>query len=281
MRKLLILTVAVGIMLIPVTAHAVWGGEPDGDRHPSVGAIYFDGDADGAVSIFDIVCSLGYLGSSVDGRHDVVLTAGHCLPPADENVPPQLVMVSFDNNDDDLFPDNPIAVTAWEQMPGFGHDRSDLRDLGVFLLPSGSVAASFPAAASSPVELPDAGELDRLKAAGKLQFMTVDAVGYGDTTIWNQPGGLRLEYDGLRRAGSLTVNGLTKAYVRYNQNPKGIGTGSGVCFGDSGSPNLFEGTDVIISVNGGGNPNCNAVNYNTRVDTESARAFLGRFVDLD
>lgn len=280
MRKLLIATVVAGLLIIPAVAQGVWGGEPDGDGHPSVGAIYFDGDADGVVSIYDIVCSLGYLGGSTDGRYDVVLTAGHCLPPSAEDIPPELVLVSFDNNEDDEFPDSPIAVHSWEQMPGFGHDRSDLRDLGVFLLPAGSVAASFPAAGSDPIELPSAGELDRLKSGGDLRFLTVDAVGYGATPIWNQPGGLQLAYDGARRAGSLTVNGLTKAYVRYNQNPNGIGTGSGVCFGDSGAPNLFEGTNVIVSVTSGGNPNCNAVNYNTRVDTESARGFLAKFVEL-
>jgi hypothetical protein len=278
--KLMLLAMAAGLALTPTTAQAVWGGELDGDQHPAVGVVYFDGDGDGVVSVFDGVCSLGYLGPSFDGGHDVVLTAGHCLPPPEENIPPELVVVSFDNNEDDEVPDTPIRVLGWEQMPGFGHDRGDLRDLGVFLLPRGSVAAAFPAAAARPVRLPAAGILDQLKADGELMFLTVDAVGYSVTPIWHEPGGVQFEFDPRRRTGQLTVNGLTHAYVRYNQNPNGIGTGAGNCYGDSGSPNLFAGTDVIISVTGGGSPHCNSNNYNTRVDTGDARTFLGRFVDL-
>jgi hypothetical protein len=243
--------------------------------------VYFDAEADGVVSIFDIVCSLGYLGPSRDGQRDVVLTAGHCLPPPEENLPPEHVVVSFDNNNDDQFPDAPIPVLEWARMPGFGHDRSDLRDLGVFLLPAGSVASAFPAAAAHAVTLPAGALLDELKRDQGLKFLRVDAIGYGAVPTWNQPGGLRLDYDGVRRVGSLTVTGVTKAYVRYNQNPHGVGSGSGVCYGDSGSPNLFTGTDMLISVTGGGNPNCNSVNYNTRVDTPAARDFLSRFVQLD
>jgi hypothetical protein len=243
--------------------------------------VYFDAEADGVVSIFDIVCSLSYLGPSRDGQRDVVLTAAHCLPPPEENLPPEHVVVSFDNNNDDQVPDRPIAVLEWAYMTGFGHDRGDLRDLGVFLLPAGSVRSAFPAAADHAVKLPAGALLDQLKRDQHLKFLRVDAIGYGAIPIWNQPGGLRLDYDGIRRVGSLTVTGLTKSYVRYNQNAQGVGSGSGVCFGDSGSPNLFADTDVIISVTGGGNPNCNSDNYNTRVDTTAARDFLSRFVELD
>ncbi len=280
MRRVLIIFLGGLLAVAPTAAHAVWGGEPDLDRHPAVGAIYYDGDEDGAVSIFDIVCSLGYLGPSNDGQFDVVLTAAHCLPPDEENVPPDLVMVSFDNNSDDALPASPISVVAWESVASSGRARSDLRDLGVFLLPAGSVAASFPAAAASPVRLPDAGVLDEMKRAGDLKFLTVDAVGYGAIPIWNEPGGFQLTYDGVRRLGSMTVTGLTHSYVVYQQNPHSVIGGSGVCYGDSGSPNLFHDTDVIISVTSGGNPNCNAVNYNTRVDTPAAQEFLSRFVDV-
>jgi hypothetical protein len=274
------LLMAAGVVLTPITADAVWGGELDGDRHPAVGVVYFDGDGDGVVSVFDGVCSLGYVGPSADGHHDVVLTAAHCLPPPEENLPPELVVVSFDNNEEDDIADTPIRVEGWEQMPGFGHDRGDLRDLGVFLLPAGSVAEAFPATAAHPVRLPPAGILDQLKADGQLTFLTVDAVGYGVTPIRQEPGGVQFEFDGRRRAGHLKVVGLTHAYVLYNHNPNGIGTGMGVCYGDSGSPNLFTGTEVIISVTGGGDPNCYAYNYNTRVDTKDARDFLGQFIDL-
>ena len=73
---------------------------------------------------------------------------------------------------------------------------------------------------------------------------------------------------------------LTQANVLYNQNPHGIGTGSGLCFGDSGSPQLDEGSLLVLSVTSGGNGQCNANNYNYRVDTALARDFLGQFLHL-
>ena len=54
-------------------------------------------------------------------------------------------------------------------MPGFGHDAGDLHDLGILLLPAGSVPAGTPA-----VRLPTAGYLDQLKAAGTLKFRVAD-----------------------------------------------------------------------------------------------------------
>lgn len=271
----LVLPVAVLVML-PGPAAAVWGGTPDGNAHPGVGAMYYDFDGNGTIDAFDLVCSGSYAGPSHGGQ-DVFLTAGHCLPPAEDQVPPQDISVSFDGDGSDGV-DSPIPVMAYHQMPGFGHDRSDLRDLGVLLLPAGSVASAFPAAPA--VELPAVGYLDRLKRAGELTFRVVDLVGYGVTPVWRLPGGTTFEYDGVRRTGTSRITGLTKAWVRYNQNARGIGTGSGVCFGDSGSPQLERGTLLVVSVTSGGNRHCNADNYNYRVDTPAARAFLGSFLAL-
>jgi hypothetical protein len=87
-------------------------------------------------------------------------------------------------------------------------------------------------------------------------------------------------FDGVRRAGTSTITGLSKANVRYNQNKNGIGTGSGLCFGDSGSPQFDDGTLLVMSVTSGGNGQCNANSHNYRVDTPQARDFLGQFLAL-
>ena len=68
--------------------------------------------------------------------------------------------------------------------------------------------------------------------------------------------------------------------LHLNQNRHGIGTGSGLCFGDSGSPQFDLGTLLVLSVTSGGNGQCNANNTNYRVDTPQARAFLGQFLNL-
>ena len=269
----------VVLLAIPATALGVWGGTVDGDDHPSVGAMYFDFDGDGVYTIFDLVCSGSYAGPSKDGQHDVFLTAGHCLPPAEFGIPPFLIKVSFDNNSSDILVDSPISVAEYHQMPGFGHDFGDLRDLGVLLLPAGSVASSFPTAAAQPVSLSPANHLDDLKASKDLKFTIVDTVGYGVIPQWGPGGPTTFAFDGQRRSGSSKIIGLRHSMVLYTQN-HGIGTGSGLCFGDSGSPQFAAGTLMVLSVTSGGNGQCNADNQNYRIDTALARAFLGQFLTL-
>lgn len=257
----------------PATALAVWGGAAD-TAHPGVGAMYFDFNENGVTDANDLICSGSYAGRSKSGTHDVFLTAGHCMPPPGSGIAAAELRVSFDGDGRDGV-SNPIVVSAFHQMPGFGHDLGDLHDLGILLLPAGSVAAGTPR-----VQLPPAGYLDSLKAAGTLKFTTVDIVGYGVIPIWEPPGPTQYAFDGVRRAGTSIITGLRKGNVLYNQNRYGIGTGSGLCFGDSGSPQLARGTLLVLSVTSGGNGQCNANNYNYRVDTAHARAFLGQFLNL-
>ena len=105
-------------------------------------------------------------------------------------------------------------------------------------------------------------------------------VGYGVIPVWDPAGPTTFDFDGVRRSGTSIITGLHKAMVHYNQQRNGIGTGSGVCFGDSGSPQLDRGTLLVLSVTSGGNGQCNANNLNYRVDTPQARAFLGQFLTL-
>ena len=274
------LGIVIGLLtlLVPGTALGVWGGALDGNDHPSVGAMYFD--IGGQLTVNTLICSGSYAGPSKDGQHDVFLTAGHCLPPAVFEIPPFLLKVSFDDNEADPFPDSAISAVAYHQMPGFGHDRGDLRDLGVLLLPAGSVAASFPNAAANAVQLPTAGYLGDLKATKTLKHRPAEIVGYGVTPLWGPGGPTMFAFDGVRRSGTSIINGLTRANLLYNQNPNGIGTGSGLCFGDSGSPQFDVGTLTVLSVTSGGNGQCNSNNVNYRVDTPQAQEFLGQFLNL-
>lgn len=276
-RKLLFLGLVVAL-LVPASAVAVWGGPVD-EAHPQVGAMYFDFEGNGQPVIAGGVCSGSFAGESKDGLHDVFLTAGHCMPPPELRIEPGDLYVSFGSNatagstSDPI--EDPIQVEAFFQMPGFGHDLGDAHDLGVLLLPKDSVPGSI-----APVRLAPAGYLDSLKAQGTLKFLTVDAVGYGAIPDWDSPGPTTFSTDGKRRSGTLVVTGLTKSTLRFNQNPNGIGSGSGLCFGDSGSPQLAAGTLMVVSVTNGGNGQCNSVNYNYRVDTPQARGFLGQFLRL-
>jgi hypothetical protein len=270
--RAVVAVVVLSLLVAAPTAQAVWGGQED-VSHTGVGAMYFDDDADGVVTSDTQVCTGSYAGRSKDGGSDVFLAAGHCLPPVEAAIPASALFVSFDRDGRDGL-SNTIAAKSYHQMPGFGHDSGDRRDLGVLLLPAGS-AAGLPA-----VQLPRAGYLDSLKASGALAFLRADIVGYGVIPVWDEPGPTSFTFDGVRRSGTSTVIGLTRSSLLFNQNRNGVGTGSGVCFGDSGSPQLEHGTLRILSVTNGGNGQCNANNANYRVDTAVARSFLGQFLSL-
>lgn len=271
MKKLLL--IALIAVAAPASALGVWGGSVD-TAHPGVGAMYFDFMDNGTAVPDGLVCSGSYAGRSKGGGHDVFLTVGHCLPPADFGISPDQLLVSFDGDGRDGV-SNPIVVSAYHQMPGFGHDLGDLHDLAVLLLPAASVPATF-----RRYSCPPAGYLDALKAAGTLKFKIADIVGYGVTPVWEPSGPTQFTFDGVRRAGTSIITGLRHSNVMYNQNRNGIGTGSGLCFGDSGSPQFARGTLLVLSVASGGNGQCNANSLNYRVETPQARAFLGQFLNL-
>ena len=273
-KKTLSLAVAILLLLIPFTSVlAAWGGEPDGNQHPMVGAMFADFDGDGVISGFELVCSGSYAGPSADGAYDVFLTAGHCLAWVPSSGISQL-FVSFDNEVLDADgPANLIASVAYDFDPAFGHDSGDLHDLGVILLPAGSVTGI------DPVQLPPAGYLDTLKAAGTLKDTPIELVGYGLVPAWQQPGGPQFSFDGVRRTADGTIKGLSQAWLRFNQNENATGDG-GLCFGDSGSPQFLAGTTLIVSTTTGGDTNCRANNYDYRLDTANARAFLGQYLTL-
>ena len=273
-KKTLFLAAVILLLLIPFNSVlAAWGGEPDGNKHPMVGGLFADFDGDNEISGSELVCSGSYAGPSADGDYDVFLTAAHCLAWTPSAGVTQL-FVSFDNEVLDADgPANLIASVDFDWDPGFGHDQGDLHDLGVVLLPAGSVTGI------DPVQLPPAGYLDDLKAAGTLKGTEIELVGYGLVPTWQQPGGTQFEFDGVRRTAAGTIKGLTQAWLLFNQNQNATGNG-GLCFGDSGSPQFLAGTTMIVSTTTGGDANCRANNYDYRLDTENARAFLGQYLDL-
>ena len=55
----------------------------------------------------------------------------------------------------------------------------------------------------------------------------------------------------------------------------------GICLGDSGGPKFLDGNPtMVVAVTTWVDNMCRASNFNQRVDTQAARAFLGQFVSL-
>jgi secreted trypsin-like serine protease len=223
------------------TAQGVIGGNLDAGQHPASGALLVP-SPNGLVP----ECS----GVLIAPR--VFLTAGHCTNHA---LAAGGAYVVFG---DTLDPGSwtPIHGTAVTD-PAFGHDSSDPQDLGVIVLDRNAPVA--------PASLPAPGAADSLARDGVAPL----SVGYGYSGLL----GKGFVYDGLRHVAAIPVVSQTATLLRV-----GSQTGAQLCFGDSGGPQFLPGSSTVVSVTSGGNPVCKGNATTTRLDSASARGFLGAFV---
>ncbi len=246
-RRLGVLILLVALLSIATPAQAITNGELDGSGHPNVGALvsptqYSDGTW--------LYCS-GTLISPT-----VFLTAAHCAEGA-------LVTVTFSP----AYKDGDKTYTGtWYADPRYNWKQSDPHDIAV-------VVFDKPIKGIVPARLPAADSLSDL--SGSQQFTSV---GYGAYKVTNGPGGHRYLYNDVRMVATGTLNSITPAWLRISMNPS-TGNG-GTCYGDSGGPNFLGTTDIVAAITVTGDAVCRSTNVTYRLDTESARAFLGQFVTL-
>ncbi len=246
-RKLAALILLVALLSMATPAHAITNGEPDGSGHPNVGGLvsprqYSDGTW--------LYCS-GTLISPT-----VFLTAAHCAEGA-------LVTVTFSPA---YQAGDKTYTGTWYADPLYNQKQDDPHDIAV-------VVFDKPIKGITPARLPAADSLSDL--SGDQQFTSV---GYGAYEVTNGPGGHRYLYNDVRMVATGTLNAVTPAWLRISMNPA-TGNG-GTCYGDSGGPNFLGTTDIVAATTITGDAVCRSTNVDYRLDTPSARAFLGQFVDL-
>jgi secreted trypsin-like serine protease len=261
-RATLILTsVLMLFMTAQVEAAGITNGTADNGKHPYVGvAIFF---VDGGPSH---LCSASLLSPTL------VLTAGHCTNGMNA------ARVYFDeivtgNSDAKAYAGRPFTY------PGFcegncGPGRLNFPgDVGVIVLdPDQAVPVE---AVGTFASLPPAGLVDTLPNKAPI-----DLVGYGVNRQVQQPGGQDWIWDDSTVARKFAPTELVSGQFQHSDvqlrlalNPGG-GSG-GLCFGDSGGPNLQGRSNVVLAVNSWvNNSNCAGVGYGARIDKPKILAWI-------
>jgi hypothetical protein len=254
MRRVILagIVVVVATLASASPAAAITYGEPDGNGHPEVGALlapqpYSDGTW--------ATCS-GTLISST-----VFLTAAHC----DQDV--SRVAVTFDSSYD--------AATGttywgtWHADPNYNQAQSDPHDIAVVVLDKAVKGIT-------PARLPQAGSLSSLRLGTRFT-----SVGYGAQAVTIEKGPT-FHYADVRYVATGGLEALNPSWLRISMNPA-LGDG-GTCYGDSGGPNFLGAgaseTNIVAGTTITGDFMCRATNVDYRLDTPSARVFLGQYVTL-
>jgi secreted trypsin-like serine protease len=262
MRKVVLLVAVVLAVSLVGGADAITYGQPDNNLHPNVGAMIRLRPSDNQLRI---VCS----GSLISPT--VFLTASHCTSFV-ESTGQTDIWVTFDSS---FTSHSKLLHGTMHTNPLFNQSQSDPGDIAVITL-------DRPVTNITPVQLPTAGLLDRMKAEGTLKNQLFTSVGYGIQEPVTGPGGITHAFPMERWYAAGQFSALNDAWLRISQN-QATGDG-GTCSGDSGGPQFLGAgateTPIQVSVTITGDVECFATNVDYRIDTPQARAFLGQFVTL-
>jgi hypothetical protein len=284
-----ILLAVLGLLCAGATpAAAIVGGVPDGNAHPNVGLLAFDGDGLGPAPPVAL-CT----GTVISDR--AFLTARHCIEPPLVQLPPNVewaVTLQAGTPSAPLLPggtfpaDYPACcgLTVPEAkiaratgvvlhpdyepgfVPGSGAPTLGRHDVAVVLFRPGTFARVKPVRVARP------GTLDLLRPV--LPWLPFTLVGYGaelrDGLFYAA---------GYRKTARTGFQSLSGNWLELD-NTAG-GRRGALCYGDSGGPQFLGGSDIQVSLLHDAGPSCSSTSHSQRLDTRAERRFLAPYLARD
>lgn len=264
MKKIIVTLMIVLVLALGtfVTASAITDGVPDGDGHPYVGLLVFDYAGSPAWR-----CSGTLLSSTV------VLTAGHCTYGA------SAARVWFDsdlttNTEYPFGGKTSIEAKAWYTMPGFAEGPWYQYDAGIVILKK-------PVNLSEYGTLPALNVLDNYKTQRGIMPLTFTAVGYGLQESYPDAAGWKDVAERVRMVSypdliQINTPGMTGDFSMLLSNNANTG---GTCFGDSGGPDFFDGTNIVAGITSFGfSDTCGGTGGVFRTDRANVQDFIYQFL---
>ena len=254
MRKASLLAVLAAALVFAAAGSAITNGVPDGNAHPEVGALL-------ATHAFSDGTWEECTGTLISSH--VFLTAEHC------DLGVNRVEVTFASTF--VRGTSTTYWGTWHGDPDVQQDRErPERSRG--RRPRRRRPGHH------------AGTACRRRARSRTCRATSSSrpVGYGAQSVTSGPGGKTFHYQDVRYRTVGTLNTVTPAWLKISGNPSH--DDGNTCYGDSGGPNFLGAgsseTNIIAGTTITGDTPCRSTNVDYRLDTPSARAFLGQFVPL-